>query len=109
MQQSSISAMGAHNAGRGRSIKDCLPLTVNRYWLLPARLATAAKRAGTITTESTIAIATKATTTTATTTIFARFGFIDLQGATAQFLAIELIDGRCGLLLRRHFHEAKAS
>src|SRR5947209_5830589 len=60
------------------------------------------------------AITTKATApagkaTSATPTIFARFGFVDFQSAAINFLAIELIDCRCGFFVAGHFDEPEAS
>ena len=91
-------------------------------WLLPARFATAAATAAvaaaaaTATTTTTItakasAVAAEATTSAATaaTAIFAWLGFVDFQGATADFFAIELIDGCCGFFLGRHFDEGEPS
>src|ERR1044071_8532908 len=55
----------------------------------------------------TAAIVAKATSASAA--ILAGVGFIDFQGATTHFLAIKLLNRRCGFFLAGHFHEGKAS
>src|SRR6185503_15090403 len=70
--------------------------------LLPARL-----RPPSIAAIATAAIVAKATS--AAGAIFAWFGFIDLQGATTKFLAIELRNSRSRFFLAGHFDEGKAS
>ena len=77
---------------------------------LPAWLAVAAVAA----TIAAAAITTKAAVSTeapsaATRAILARFGFVDFEGASAKFLAIELVNGRRGFFLGGHLDEAKAS
>jgi hypothetical protein len=75
----------------------------NAYcYLLPARF-----RPSSIAAVATAAIVAKATSAAAA--ILAGFGFIDFQGATTDFLAIEVLNRRCGLFLAGHFHEGKAS
>src|SRR5688572_2626466 len=63
-------------------------------WLLPASFGPAST------------IVTKATSAA---TIFAWFGFIDLQEPTVDFLAIELLNRRIRFVLTGHFDESKAS
>jgi hypothetical protein len=58
---------------------------------------------------ATTAAAAKAATATTTTAIFARLGFIDVQGAAINFLAIELRNSCGAFLFGGHFDEAKAS
>ena len=70
--------------------------------MLPARLGPGS----TIAAIATAAIVAKATSAAA---IFTWFGFIDLQGATTDFLAIELLNRRSGFFLAGHFDEGKAS
>src|SRR6266446_6039595 len=55
----------------------------------------------------TAAAAAEAATSAATATIFARFSFVDFQGATTQLFAIELINSRRGLFLGGHFDEGE--
>jgi|ERR1051325_6258369 hypothetical protein len=75
----------------------------------PAVVAATAATAIAITAKA-AAVAAKATTSAATAAaIFARLGFVDFQGSTADFFAIELIDGGGGFLFCRHFDESKAS
>src|SRR5205085_917111 len=78
---------------------------------LPARLAVAAAAvaAATSAAAATAAAAEAAAATAAWPTVFARPGFVDGQGATAQFLAVELCDGGLRLLLRGHLDEAEAA
>jgi hypothetical protein len=84
------------------------------------RLVPAATAISAITTISTATIATvsTATTTTATvttaaaTTAFALFHgtrFVDREGATVDFLAMEFRDGRLRFFRGAHFHETKAA
>ena len=72
------------------------------YCLLPAWF-----RPASIAAVSTAAIVAKATS--ASGAVLAGFGFIDFQGATADFLTIELLNRRCGFFLAGHFDEGKAS
>jgi len=51
--------------------------------------------------------AAKASATTAT--IFAGLGFVDFQSAAINFLAIELINCRCGFFVAGHFDESEAA
>jgi hypothetical protein len=72
---------------------------------------TAAATAG-ITTTTAASTTTAVTTTTAAstttwTTAFLGFGFIDGQGATTMFLAIESRDGGCSFSVATHFHETE--
>src|SRR5947199_7791681 len=94
--------------------------TRQRPWAeegLPPRLAiaavaTATAAAAAITTvTATAAAATAETATTATTTsaILARFGFINRQAASVDFLAVKLSNGGCAFFLAGHFDEAKAA
>src|SRR5687768_18057861 len=69
-------------------------------------VAAAAVSAAAITAEAT-AIAAKATAAAAA--ILARFGFVNFQSATAQLLAVELIDSRCTFFISRHFDKRESS
>jgi hypothetical protein len=68
--------------------------------------ATATIAAAAVAAATTTAAAEAATATT--TAIFAGFGFIDVQGAAINFLAIELRNSCCAFLFGGHFDEAKA-
>src|ERR1043166_9256635 len=70
--------------------------------LLPTRF-----RPASIAVVPTAAIVAKAMSASAA--ILAGFGFIDLQGATTKFLAIELRNCWSGFFLAGHFDEGKAS
>src|SRR5688572_18151892 len=70
-----------------------------------AAVVAAAVSAAAITAEAT-AIAAKATAAAA---ILAWFGFVNFQSATAQLLAVELIDSRCTFFISRHFDERESS
>src|SRR5437899_1254809 len=67
----------------------------------------AAAAAATITAKASASTAKAASATT--TTIFARLGFVDFQSAAINFLAIELINRRCGFFIAGHFDEPEAS
>jgi hypothetical protein len=88
--------------------------------LFPALVPAAAISAATITPVSAATIATvSAATTTAAATVstaaaaafalFHRTRFVDRQGATVDFLAMEFRDGRLRFFRRAHFHETKAA
>src|SRR5205823_1372517 len=102
------------NAAAGDASRDCSVFTTRH---LPARFAVSAAVVSTTTAAAiTITTVTAATTTTTakTTTaaaaaIFARLRFVDFQRATADFLAIELLDGCIGFFGRGHFHERKTA
>ena len=53
--------------------------------------------------------ATTPTAETATGALFAGTGFIDSDGASIEFLAVELRDGSVGFFLRSHFHERETA
>jgi len=83
---------------------------------LPPRLtiaavatATAAAAITTVTTTAAATTAEAATTATTTSAILARFGFINGQAASVDFLAIKLSNGDCAFFLAGHFDEAKAA
>src|SRR5712692_3026332 len=88
----------------------CLLLAV-----LPSRFAFAAVAATAATiAAAAIAAATAAATVTTTsataaTAILARSGFIDVQGAPVDFLAVELSNGRFSFFFGSHFDKAKAA
>jgi hypothetical protein len=85
------------------------------------RLVPAATAISAITTISAATIATVSTATTTTATIsaaaataaafalFHRTRFVDCEGATVDFLAVEFRDGRLRFFRRAHFHETKAA
>jgi histidinol-phosphate/aromatic aminotransferase/cobyric acid decarboxylase-like protein len=68
-----------------------------------ATIAAAAKAAASATTAAAEAA------TAATAAIFARFGFVNIQGSAINFLAIELRNSSCAFLFGGHFDEAEAS
>jgi histidinol-phosphate/aromatic aminotransferase/cobyric acid decarboxylase-like protein len=69
-----------------------------------ATIAAAAKAAASATTA-----AAEAATAATTAAIFARFGFVNIQGSAINFLAIELRNSSCAFLFGGHFDEAEAS
>jgi hypothetical protein len=70
-----------------------------------ATVSTASAAAAT----ATISAATATTTTAAAFTRFHRTRFVDREGATVDFLAVEFRDGRLSFLGCAHFHETKAA
>src|SRR5205085_5233211 len=79
---------------------------------LPARLAVAAAAVAAATSAAaavTAAAEASAASAAAWPSVFARARLVDGQGATAQFLAVELCDGGLALLLRGHLDEAEAA
>src|SRR5262249_50657506 len=65
--------------------------------------------AAAVATATTAATAVAAAATAAATAAFGpRLGLVDRQRATVAILAVEGLDGRLGLLLGLHFHEAEA-
>src|SRR6185369_877804 len=79
---------------------------------ITAEAATATTTAAaTITAEAATATTTAAATITAeaATAILAGFGFVDFQCTATNFFAVELFDGRIGLVRRRHFHEGESA
>src|SRR6185369_11719903 len=68
--------------------------------------ATTAAGAATAATEAAGATATAATETTRA--LFTRTGFVDDERAAVEGLAVHAVDGRLGLGVRSHFHEAEA-
>src|SRR5678816_1312500 len=79
---------------------------------LPARCSiVATSKVAATTTIAAIASATEsaATTSASATAILAWFGFVDLQGASVDFLTVELGDCIGALFCTGHFDKAKAS
>lgn len=76
---------------------------------LPARLRapSATTIAATEIAAAEAAASAAAEATSATSAIFARFGFVNFQRATTYFLAIELFNSRSGFFLRGHFDEGE--
>ena len=83
-------------------------LTFLPPWLAVAAVA-ATIAAAAIATKAAVSTEASSAATAATRAIFAWFGFVDFEGASAKFLAIELINGRRGFFLGGHLDEAKAS
>ena len=73
--------------------------------VLPAVAAASAAAAATV---ATVAAAT-ATAAATTIAIFARLSNIDRQATSADFVAVELLDGRLALFLGGHLDEAEAA
>ena len=74
-----------------------------------AAAATATTSAVSTTTTAAAVTAATTTATTATTTSFTRAGFVNGQGATGQFFAVQGSDGRLGFFRAGHFDEAEAA
>src|SRR5438132_6485211 len=89
------------------------PLTAlpSRFAFAAVAATAAAIAAAAITAATTTATAAVATTTAATAaaTIFTRSGFVDVQGASLVFLAIEMSDRCFRLFLGSHFDKPKAA
>jgi len=86
--------------------------------MLFSALVPAATAISAITTISAATIATVSTATTTAATVsttaaafalFHRTRFVDREGATVDFLAMEFRDGRLRFFRRAHFHETKAA
>jgi hypothetical protein len=74
-----------------------------------AAVAVAAASTAAAVTTATAAATTAVTTTAATAAaFFARAGFVDGQGAAAELLAVEGVDGCFGFAVGAHFDESKA-
>jgi hypothetical protein len=71
--------------------------------------ATAAITTVTTAAATTTTAAAAKTTTTTTRAILARFGFVNVQRTTVDFLAIKLSDSCLALFLAGHFDEAEAA
>src|SRR5262252_342946 len=79
---------------------------------LPARFAVAAVIVSTTTAAvaiAAVAAAIAAKAATATTAILARFGFVDFQRPSIDFLAVELLNRCCAFFFRGHFDEGEPS
>src|SRR5215471_3700641 len=82
-----------------------------RLLALPARFAIAAVAFSTTTAAAIAAEASaiSAKATSAAAAVLARFGFVDFQRTTADFFAIEQLNGCIGFFGRGHFHKGEAA